>query len=79
MKRNNNQKELTVKQLEALLKKKRTEERAIKRITKKKTKKKATTKKATPTTESNGVSMLNLISLLVPFTFIALIVVGGAK
>ena len=57
MQGNDNQKELTVKQLKALLRKKRTEERAMKCITKKKTKKKATTKKATTqTTKSKNIS-----------------------
>ena len=59
MQGNDSKKELTVKQLEALLKKQRRKERVLKQAkTKKtkKTKKKATTKKVTQPTKSKNIS-----------------------
>ena len=79
MQGNDSKKELTVKQLEALLKKQRRKERVLKQAKAKKTKKKATTKKVTQPTKSKNVSMTNIIGLLIPFTFIALIVIGSIK
>ena len=43
------------------------------------TQKEATTKKVTQPTKSKNVSMTNIIGLLIPFIFIALIVIGSIK